>query len=264
MSETVYKIVDVNADNIDEIGLYCSRSKHKEEGYQRKLAWIQDRFKEGLEYRVLLVDEGRKDLAYRGMIEFMPGKKCWRGINAPNYMVIHCIWVIGRHKNKGYGTMLLHECINSAKEKNMHGVAVITIKKGGWSPKKDLFIRNGFKKVDELLPNFELHALNFSESSPDPKFHNFNTENLKGLGDGFTVFTSYQCPYMVGTIQSIESIAQDMGINVSVRELQDCEQAQRNGLNPYGTFHVILDGEYITHLPGGMRDIKRELARATT
>ena len=96
MSETVYKIVDVNADNIDEIGLYCSRSKHKEEGYQRKLAWIKDRFKEGLEYRVLLVDEGRKDLAYRGMIEFMPGEKCWRGINAPDYMVIHCIWVIGR------------------------------------------------------------------------------------------------------------------------------------------------------------------------
>ena len=143
MSEAMYKIVDVNADNVDEIDIYCSRSKHKEEGYQRKLAWIKDRFEEGLEYRVLLVDEGRKDLAYRGMIEFMPGEKCWRGINAPNYMVIHCIWVIGRHKNKGYGTKLLQECINSAKEKNMNGVAVMTIKKGGWSPKKDIFIKDG-------------------------------------------------------------------------------------------------------------------------
>ena len=72
MSQPSYRIVDVNADNIDDIGMYCSRSKQKEEGYQRKLAWIKDRFKEGLEYRVLLVDEGKKDLAYRGMIEFMP------------------------------------------------------------------------------------------------------------------------------------------------------------------------------------------------
>lgn len=117
MPKPSYRIVDVNADNIDDVGMYCSRSKQKEEGYQRKLAWIKKRFKEGLEYRVLLVDEGKKDLAYRGMIEFMPGEKCWRGINAPNYMVIHCIWVIGRHKNKGYGTKLLKECINSAKEK---------------------------------------------------------------------------------------------------------------------------------------------------
>ena len=113
MSKHTYRIVEVDAENIDDIGLYCSRSKQKEEGYQRKVTWIKDRFKEGLEYRVLLVDEGRKDLAYRGMIEFMPGKHCWRGINAPQYMVIHCIWVIGRHKNKGYAT--LHH-INAVKK----------------------------------------------------------------------------------------------------------------------------------------------------
>ena len=70
-----YRIVAVNADNVDDFGLYCSRSKSKEMGYQKKLAWIKQRFDEGLEYRVLLVDEGKKDMAYRGMIEFTPGEK---------------------------------------------------------------------------------------------------------------------------------------------------------------------------------------------
>ena len=259
MSLPKFQIVKVNAGNIDDIGLYCSRSKHKEEGYRRKTAWIKDRFKEGIEYRVLLVDEGRKDLAYRGMIEFMPGEKCWRGIDAPNYMVIHCIWVIGRHKKKGYGTKLLHECINSAKEKKMNGVAVMTITSGGWSPKKTLFIKNGFKKYDELPPNYELHALKFSDFSPDPQFYPLDADRLKDYKDGFTVLTSYQCPYMAGTVQSIQSIAKDMGVNLSVHEIPDCNEAQQNGLNPYGTFHVILEGKYVTHLPGGMRDIKREL-----
>ena len=76
--KSVYNILEVTAENLDEIGLYCSRSKHKEKGYQKKLEWIRERFKEGLEYHVLLVDEGRKDMAYRGMIEYMPAEKCWR------------------------------------------------------------------------------------------------------------------------------------------------------------------------------------------
>ncbi|MGD2066934.1 MAG: GNAT family N-acetyltransferase [Candidatus Bathyarchaeota archaeon] len=254
-----YKIVAVNADNIDDVGLYCSRSKSKEMGYQKKLAWIKERFNEGLEYRVLLVDEGRKDMAYRGMIEFMPRTKCWRGIDAPNYMVIHCIWVIGRHKKQGYGTKLLHECIDSAKEKKMDGVAVMTITKGGWSPKKDLFIKNGFEKVDELPPNFELHALKFSESAPNPQFFPIAPDRAESYSDGFTVLTSYQCPYMVQTIKNVRALAEEMGVNFHVQEIRDCTEAQQNGFNPYGTFHILLNGKYVTHLPGGMRDIKKAL-----
>ena len=156
MSKPTYRIVDVNADNIDDIGLVWKPDRQQEEGYQHKLAWVKDRFNEGLEYRVLLVDEGEKDLSYGGMVEFIPGEKCWRGISAPDYMVIHCIYVVERARNKGYGTQLLKECISSAREKRMHGVSVMTITEGSWSPRKDLFVKNGFKKVDELPPNFEL------------------------------------------------------------------------------------------------------------
>ena len=43
-----YNIVEVTAENLDEVGLYCSRSKYKGEGYQKKLEWIRERFKEEL------------------------------------------------------------------------------------------------------------------------------------------------------------------------------------------------------------------------
>jgi hypothetical protein len=167
------------------------------------------------------------------------------------------------HKNKGYGTKLLQECINSAKKKRMYGVAVMTIRSGGWSPKKELFTKNGFQKYDELPPNFELHALKFSDSYPDPQFHPLFMDRVSKYTNGITLFTSHQCPYMAATIQNIRSIAEEMGVNFTIHEIQDCEEAQQNGFNPYGTFHLILNGKYVTHLPGGMRDIKREIAKTT-
>jgi hypothetical protein len=145
----------------------------------------------------------------------------------------------------------------------MDGVAVITITKGGWSPKKDLFIKNGFEKVDELPPNFELHALKFSDSTSNPRFYPMVPDRAERYPDGFTVLTSYQCPYMVQTIENVRTLAQEMGVNFHVQEIRDCKEAQQNGLSPYGTFNIILNGKHVTHLPGGMRDIKRALEEIT-
>jgi GNAT superfamily N-acetyltransferase len=255
--EPSFKIEKVTAENIDEIGLYCSRSKYKEKGYQNKFSWVKKRFEDGLEYHVLLVDEGRKDMAYRGMIEYMPAEKCWRGINAPGYMVVHCLWVIGRHKNKGYGSMLLQRCIDSAKEKELYGVVGMVIKKGGWLPKKDIYLKNGFKEYDDLNNEYQLYGIKFREDYPDPRFHPLKPEHLEKYKEGFTVISSSQCPYMSGTIESLKELAGEMGEKVKVIEMDDFTEAQLSGLHPYGTFHIIWNGEYVSHLPGGMRDIKK-------
>jgi GNAT superfamily N-acetyltransferase len=254
-----FRIVEINIENIEDLGLYCSRSKRKEKGYQNKLKWIRERFKEGLEYHVLLVDEGRKEMAYRGMIEYMPAERCWRGINAPGYMAVHCIWVIGRHKNKGYGSILLQRSIESARRKDMYGVVGMTIKKGGWLPKDSIYLKNGFKKYDDLNDEHQLYGLKFSDEYPDPSFHPLKPEKLVQFRDGFTVITSNQCPYMVGTINSLAALADELGEELTVIEMDDYSVAQLSGLHPYGTFHTIKDGEYVSHLPGGMRDIKKAL-----
>jgi hypothetical protein len=115
------------------------------------------------------------------------------------------------------------------------------------------------KKKDEMPPNFSLYALKFKEDTTDPRFHPAKPEVLGSYGKGFSVLTSYQCPYMAGTIDSLRFIAEEIGEVVKVIEITGYKQAQMCGLNPYGTFHVIRNGEYVTHLPGGMRDIKRAL-----
>ena len=52
-----------------------------------------------------------------------------------------------------------------------------------------------------------------------------------------------------------------MDVNVTVKEIQDNKMAQRIGFHPYGTFHIIHEGHYITHLPGGLRDIQKEFKK---
>jgi GNAT superfamily N-acetyltransferase len=253
-----YAIQQVTAENHDEIGLFCSRSKRKEAGYQTKLQWIKERFQEGLEYYVLRVDEGRKEMAYRGMVEYMPGNVCWRGVDAPDYIVIHCLWVVGRHKGKGYGGMLVDKVIDSAKSKNMDGVAVITIKRGGWSPKSKLFEKKGFQCYDSMGENYELYALKLREDAPDPRF--CEAKPVDG-GDGFKVFTSGQCPYMPMTVEGVREMGLELGKDVEVVELMSREDVMENCMDPYGVFHLTVDGEYVTPLPGGPGFIQKEIKK---
>ena len=43
-----YEVVDVTDKNVDHIGLFCQKSKSKEEGYKNKLAWFKEQYKSGL------------------------------------------------------------------------------------------------------------------------------------------------------------------------------------------------------------------------
>ena len=51
------RIIDINEKNIDEQELFCKKTKKKLPGYQNKIKWIKERFKEGLKYKLLLVKE---------------------------------------------------------------------------------------------------------------------------------------------------------------------------------------------------------------
>ena len=139
------RIVDINEENIDEEELFCKKTKKKFLGYQNKVKWIKERFKEGLKYKLLYVKEGNNETS-RGMIEYIPGEYNWRGIKADGWMVIHCLWVVGKHKKKGYGSNLINECIKDAKGKL--GVAVVA-SDDSFLVSKDVFLKNGFKIIAE-------------------------------------------------------------------------------------------------------------------
>jgi GNAT superfamily N-acetyltransferase len=205
---------------------------------------VKDRFKEGLRIKLLLVNEGsRGGFTSRGFIEYIPGEYCWRGIDAEGYMVIHCIWVVGKHKKKGYGTKLLQECLKDAE--GMHGVTVVASEKN-WLPGRKIFLKNGFEKVDEMPSSFELYALRFSSEAPLPRFNQFPEERLEEYNSGISIFRSDQCPYLADAVKHVGNAAEQKGIPVKIVQIENCKQAQK-GVHPYGTYCFLLDGEVVSY-----------------
>jgi GNAT superfamily N-acetyltransferase len=248
------KIIDINEKNINKFGLLCKKSQKKEVGYQNKVNWIKERFKEGLKYKLLLVKEGERETS-RGFIEYIPGEYNWRGIQAEGWMVIHCIWVIGKHKNKGYASKLLEECIKDAKKTNMYGVVAMTAEKGGFLPNMKIFVKNGFEKIDEFDPYFGLYAKAFSENVPKPRFYPLSIDKLKEYGEGVTILYTQQCPYLPIFVNDMEDLSKEKNVNFQAILIKDTKEAQQNGIHPYGTFCAIFDGEILPYKPG----IKKEL-----
>jgi N-acetylglutamate synthase-like GNAT family acetyltransferase len=227
------------------------QSKKNSEGYRDKAEWLRKRFKEGLRLKLLLVNEGaRRGFRARGFIEYVPSKCAWRGIKADEYMVIHCIWVVGKNKRHGYGTELLRECLNDAK--GMNGVVVMTSEKT-WLPRKDLFVKAGFEKVDSMH-HFELYAKRFSEKAPLPRFSPVPESKLKKYASGITVFKSDQCPYADKYTKLVAHIAEKADIPFRIRQVENCEEAQNN-VDPYGTFCVTFEGKVLTY-----RNVTKELS----
>ncbi|MBD3197103.1 MAG: GNAT family N-acetyltransferase [Candidatus Lokiarchaeota archaeon] len=234
------KIIDINESNVDEEDLFCKKTRKKMFGYQNKVKWMKERFKEGLKYKVLYTHERNKDIS-RGMIEYIPGKYNWRGIQAEGWMVIHCIWVVGKAKQKGYGTKLLQIALEDAKQQGMYGVVGMTAKEKGWLPKKELYVKNGFEKVDEIEPYFELYAKIFDENAPKPQFYPIDNDLQQLYPEKEVIIQrSDQCPYITDLAEDLKST--DKNGKLKVIKLNHYKEAQQNGIYPYGTYCIAYNG----------------------
>ena len=138
------EMIDVGADNVDKTGFFCFMSKKKSEGYQRKLAWLKDRFAEGMRIKMLALPE-------RGFIEYIPGERAWRAVHADGYLLIHCLWVVGKSKGRGFAAALLEECVADARRHKLKGVAAVTSEKV-WMVGRGVFEKHGFECVDTASP----------------------------------------------------------------------------------------------------------------
>ncbi|MBI5000479.1 MAG: GNAT family N-acetyltransferase [Euryarchaeota archaeon] len=238
-------IVDVTPETIAWHGLFCQKSKKKSEGYLRKLRWVMERFKDGLRYKMLLTEDGH----YVGFIEYMPGERSWRNVEADGYMVIHCLWVIGRFKAQGMGSRLIGECIADAKRDGMSGVAMVTSGKN-WLAHSELFLRLGFEVADSAPP-FEIVVMRFG-NAPHPRFRPPETP---GKEKSLRIFRSDQCPYIPQSIDSVRRMARAQGIEVKITEMGDCG-AVRECPFPYGTFGITYDGRALTYRPIGGEELR--------
>ena len=239
------EIIDTNADNILIYGI-CGYKNIKRAGYPEKIEWLKNRFPEGLKIKTLHSDKN----GTQGMIEYIPGEYCWRPVEARGYMFIHCIFsgFKNAYKGKGYGTLLLKECLEDAKKKNMYGVSAVT-RKGSFMAGKELFLKNGFEVVDTAPPDFELLVKKFNKNAPNPKFKGDWVERLSRYGKGLTIIRAGQCPYTVKNVREIiETAEKKYGIKSNIIELKNCKEAQ-NSPCPFGIFCIIYDGKVIAHHP---------------
>jgi len=234
------KIIDVDPQNVIKTGFFCKMSQKKTDGYQRKLRWLKARFTEGLKIKMLDLSEGG-----RGFIEYIPGDYAWRAVRAEGYMFIHCLWVVGSSKGKGYAGMLLEECLNGARNQGLRGVAMVT-SEGNWLLSKRLLLGHGFETVDQAGPSFELLVKKF-DGGPNPSFPNDWDARAKRFGEGLTIIRSDQCPYLDDAVNFATETAREKGMGARVVEFTSAREVQERAPSPYGVYTVLLDGQILSY-----------------
>jgi GNAT superfamily N-acetyltransferase len=244
------EIITVDDTNIAQYGFFCYKSKPKSHGYQKKLDWLQQRIAEGLRIKILY-ENGRSV----GFIEYIPGEHTWRVVEAPNFLVIHCLWVVGRGKKKGYGSRLLNECIKDAQQQGKYGVAMVS-SKGNWLANEKVFLKNGFENVGSAPPSFSLLVKNV-KTGPEPVFPQDWEKRLGYYSSGVTIVYADQCPYMPDAVQQAIDAFTARGIEAKAVKLETSAEVRAKSPTAYGVFGIVCDGRLLTYHYLGKRELRR-------
>ncbi len=239
------RIIDTNMDNIQEYGI-CGYKDPKKPGYSEKLNWLKDQYDKGMKIKILQTEED----GTQGMIEYIPGEYCWRPVQTKGYMFIHCVFVgfKKKYKGKGYGSRMIKECLQETIRKGMNGVAAIT-RKGSFMADKNIFLKNGFKVVDQAAPDFELVVKRFDKNKPFPEIIDNRNELTRKYKKGLYILRADQCPYTVKNVNEIcKTAKKEFNIPPKIITFESSQEAQKSPC-PFGTFGIILDGKIIAHHP---------------
>lgn len=230
-------IISVTAAEVDKTGFFCFMSKKKAPGYGKKMQWVKARLAEGLRIKML-------ELPERGFIEYIPGELAWRGVQAADYMFIHCLWVVGKSKGQGLGKLLLDECIEDARSAGMAGVAMLTSDRV-WLADSRLLLQNGFTIVEQQPP-FSLLVKKFKKA-PDPALYSDWPQRSSRYKKGLTVFRSDQCPYIEDAAGTVREAAEEKSIPYREVVLNSARQVQEQAPSPYGVFSIVYNGKLLSY-----------------
>lgn len=238
--QTPVEIVAVGAENLADRGFFCRKSKMRTVGNLRTLAWVSNELDNGLGIEILYED-GRSV----GFVEYAPGEHAWRAVHAPGYLVIHCIWVVGRAKGQGYGAALLERVEATARNLGANGVAMVT-SSGVWLADNQLLLAHGYEPGDHAPPSFQLMVKPFRKAPP-PTFPTDWDRRAAAFGDGLTIVTTDQCPYLDDAEQAVIQGAQQMGIPVEIAKLATAQDVQARSPSAFGIFGVVLAGKLLSY-----------------
>lgn len=228
------EIIEITEKNLSKYPASCFKNP-KDEGYKEKGKWILNQLKSGLKIKTLYFDGDKK---CHGFIEYIDGENAWRGVESANYTFIHCIWIYpNEFKDMGYGTLLLNEAVQYAKNNNKAGVALVASDKP-FMADNSLFLKNGFKVIQKEGGD-SLLAISFKKGML-PKFNDF--EKRLSEYKGINIIYSNQCPWVAKFIKEIKPYLSENGIKVKFKELKTAQDAQ-NAPSIYSTFNLIKDGK---------------------
>lgn len=233
-------IIAVDAENIDREHICCAITDKKGETcVSSKKAWMKQRFEEGLVFRKL-------DVRGKVFIEYIPAENAWAPIVAPGYMYIHCFWVSGQYKGKGYANQLLEQCIEDSKAKGKVGLVTLSSKKKQSFLSDPKYLKyKGFQVADEAMPMYELLYLPFEDGAAVPRF----ADQVKvGTIDekGFVLFYSNQCPHTDKYAPLLQEWAKKRHIDVKLVKLESAAAAQ-GAPTPFTTYSLFYGGNLVTH-----------------
>ena len=232
------RIINIDQNNILEYSPTCFLNSENK-GYQVKLKWLKKRFSEGMKIKQLYLEEGGKAI---GFIEYMPGEYAWRAIEAKEFMFIHCIWITpNKNKKKGYGSLLIKECLKDAKKENKLGVVAVT-SDSAFMADKNIFLKNGFKSIDKIKP-FDLMVRVFKNKNVLlPRFK--DTEKQLKKYQGLNIIYSNQCPWVSRFISEIDEVVKEKKLKLKITELKTAKQAQ-NAPSIYSVFNLVYNGKLL-------------------
>jgi len=244
----------IDASNVDRYGFFCYKSKPKTLGFRQKREWLEGRLAEGV--RLKIIYEGTRSA---GFVEYAPGEYTWRAVNASGYMVIHCMWVVGSGKGKGYGARLLKHVEAEAQSRGMFGVVVVS-SQSTWLAKRGFFLSQGYQMVDQAPPSFELLV----KTIGSPTLASFPQDwdvRLQRIPEGLVVYHSGQCPYHAMFVSSLVNAASLLGIPSQTVELRSSGEARALSPSAYGVFGVVYNGCLLSYRPMGGKTLREMLEK---
>ena len=249
------EIIEVTPSNIEKHGVGCIRNK-KHPGVQEKMKWYKEHYHTGL--RILLLSIQGK---LKGFIEYVPGQNAWRPVIAEDYLFIHCIWVYdNKLHGEGFGSLLINECIEKARDSGRLGVATIS-SRGSWLADERIFLNNGFEKIASK-ERFDLLVYKLKRGRL-PEFIKWQEQAEDHPGT--TLILSHQCPANARAMIDIEKIAEEEDINLNINVLRDNCQAQR-APSGFGVFQLLHNGKMLEdHYISGTRFrniVKKQINRS--
>jgi ribosomal protein S18 acetylase RimI-like enzyme len=248
MNESRFKIVSVDANNVEEHGFFCIKNK-KHPGYIGKLAWLKKRLAQGLRLKLVVTDDGKP----AGFLEYVPGDLTWRVVDASEYMVIHCLWVASsKFPCQSMAAALLEHCLDDARKSRLLGVAVVS-SEGPWMAGAAIYRKHGFVEVDRAEPQFGLlvrpaHKTAITKGAAAPSFPTDWDERRKRLR-GLQLLYSDQCPYIIKSVNELPPVAEQHGIRLRLRQFKDPSQARKQMPSPYGTVCLAYRGKILADHP---------------